>query len=175
MRKTEEEKTRSIPVTELMVWNAYKKVKANRGSAGIDSVSLEEFEADKLKQLYKIWNRLSSGSYFPPSVRAVEIPKKDGSKRTLGIPTVGDRVAQQVIKSYLEPRLEKCFHQNSYGYRPLKSAHQAVAAVRENVRYYPWVVDIDISKFFDKMSHELLMKALDVDVEEPWVEMYIQR
>lgn len=175
MRKTEEEKTRSIPVTELMVWNAYKKVKANRGSAGIDSVSLEEFEADKLKQLYKIWNRLSSGSYFPPSVRAVEIPKKDGSKRTLGIPTVGDRVAQQVIKSYLEPRLEKCFHQNSYGYRPLKSAHQAVAAVRENVRYYPWVVDIDISKFFDKMSHELLMKALDVHVEEPWVKMYIQR
>jgi RNA-directed DNA polymerase len=175
MRKIEEGKTKSIPITELMVWDAYRKVKANRGSAGIDKISLEEFEADKLKQLYKIWNRLSSGSYFPPSVRAVEIPKKDGSKRKLGIPTVGDRVAQQVIKSYLEPRLEACFHCQSYGYRPLKSAHQAVAAVRENVRHYPWVVDIDISKFFDKMSHELLMKALDVHVEESWVKMYIQR
>lgn len=171
----EEEKTRSIPVTELMVWNAYKKVKANRWSAGIDKVSLEDFETDKLKQLYKIWNRLSSGSYFPPSVRAVDIPKKDGSKRKLGIPTVGDRVAQQVIKSYLEPRLEACFHASSYGYRPLKSAHQAVAAVRENVRHYAWVVDIDISKFFDKMSHELLMKALDIHVDEPWVKLYILR
>lgn len=170
-----EEKAKSIPVTELMVWDAYKKVKANRGSGGIDRVSLEEFEADKLKQLYKIWNRLSSGSYFPPSVRAVDIPKKDGSTRKLGIPTVGDRVAQQVIKSYLEPRLEACFHSNSYGYRPLKSAHQAVTAVRENVRNYPWVVDIDISKFFDKMSHELLMKALEIHVGESWVKMYIQR
>ena len=175
MRKIEGEKTKSIPITELMVWNAYRKVKANRGSAGIDKISLEEFEGDKLKQLYKIWNRLSSGSYFPPSVRAVDIPKKDGSTRKLGIPTVGDRVAQQVIKNYLEPRLEACFHTNSYGYRPLKSAHQAVAAVRENVRHYPWVVDIDISKFFDKMSHELLMKALDAHVEESWVKMYIRR
>jgi len=170
-----EEKAKSIPITELMVWNAYRKVKANRGSAGIDRVSLEKFEADKMKQLYKIWNRLSSGSYFPPSVRAVDIPKKDGSTRKLGIPTVGDRVAQQVIKSYLEPRLEACFHSNSYGYRPLKSAHQALAAVKENVRNYPWVVDIDISKFFDKMSHDLLIKALEVHVEESWVKMYIQR
>jgi group II intron reverse transcriptase/maturase len=118
---------------------------------------------------------MSSGSYFPPSVRTVEIPKKDGSKRKLGIPTVGDRVAQQVIKSYLEPRLEKCFHDNSYGYRPLRSAHQAVEAVRQNVKDYGWVVDMDISKFFDKMNHELLLKALDVHVEEKWVKMYIVR
>ena len=171
----EEETAKSIPVTQLMVWQAYRKVKANKGSAGIDKVSLEEFEADKLRQLYKIWNRLSSGSYFPPAVRAVEIPKKDGSTRKLGIPTVGDRVAQQVVKCYLEPSLEACFHRHSYGYRPLKSAHQAVAVVRENVRQYPWVFDMDISKFFDKMSHELLMKALEIHVEETWVKMYIKR
>ena len=112
----EEEKARSLPITLQMVWAAYRKVRSNRGSAGVDAVSVEEFEADKMQQLYKIWNRMSSGSYFPPSVRTVEIPKKDGSKRKLGIPTVGDRVAQRVIKSYLEPRLEKCLHDNSYGY-----------------------------------------------------------
>jgi len=171
----EEEKARSLPITLQMVWAAYRKVRSNRGSAGVDAVSVEEFEADKMQQLYKIWNRMSSGSYFPPSVRTVEIPKKDGSKRKLGIPTVGDRVAQQVIKSYLEPRLEKCFHDNSYGYRPLRSAHQAVEAVRQNVKDYGWVVDMDISKFFDKMNHELLLKALDVHVEEKWVKMYIVR
>jgi RNA-directed DNA polymerase len=169
------EETKSVPITKRMVWNAYKKVRANRGSAGIDEMSLADFELDKTRQLYKIWNRLSSGSYFPPAVRAVDIPKKDGSKRKLGIPTVGDRIAQQVIKSYLEPRLEACFHSSSYGYRPLKSAHQAVEAVRINVRKYSWVVDLDISKFFDKMSHELLMKALDIHVEEPWVKLYIKR
>ena len=171
----EEEKARSLPITLQMVWAAYRKVRSNRGSAGVDAISLEEFEADKMQQLYKIWNRMSSGSYFPPSVRTVEIPKKDGGKRKLGIPTVGDRVAQQVIKSYLEPRLEKCFHDNSYGYRPLRSAHQAVEAVRQNVKDYGWVVDMDISKFFDKMNHDLLMKALDVHVDEKWVKMYIVR
>lgn len=172
---TKREETKSLPITKQMVWKAYKKVKVNGGSAGIDRISLEAFQQDLSKNLHKIWNRLTSGSYFPPSVRAVSIPKKDGSKRQLGIPTVGDRIAQQVIKSYLEPRLETQFHENSYGYRPLKSAHQAVEEVRKNVREYAWVVDMDISKFFDKMSHELLMKALDRHVEERWVKMYIQR
>lgn len=177
MRKTKEEATesKSIPITKRMVWNAYKKVKTNKGSAGVDQVSIEVFEQDLSKNLYKIWNRLTSGSYFPSAVRAVSIPKKDGSKRQLGIPTVGDRIAQQVIKSYLEPRLEKEFHEHSYGYRPLKSAHQAVEAVRDNVRKYAWVIDMDLSKFFDKMSHALLMKALERHVEEKWVKMYIQR
>ncbi len=158
-----------------MVKEAYRKVKANQGSAGVDKESLEEFQADLLNNLYTLWNRLSSGSYNPKPVREVLIPKANGSKRKLGIPTVSDRIAQQVIKTYLEPRLEAEFHTNSYGYRPLKSAHQAVAAVRENVRQYPWVIDMDIKSFFDEVNHELLMKALDCHVEEKWVKMYIQR
>ena len=123
---TKGEETRSLPITREMVMVAYKKVKENRGSAGVDRVSLEAFGEDLEKNLYKIWNRLSSGSYYPPPVREVEIPKKDGRMRKLGIPTVGDRIAQQVIKGYLEPRLEEVFHNNSYGYRPKKNAHQAI-------------------------------------------------
>jgi len=170
-----EKKTKSLPITEQMVRKAYEKVKANGGSAGIDKVSLEVFQQDLSDNLYKIWNRMASGSYFPPSVREVAIPKKDGSQRKLGIPTVGDRIAQQVIKSYLEPRLEAEFHENSYGYRPLKSAHQALECVRANVRDYAWVMDMDIKSFFDEVDHELLMKALDRHVEENWVKMYIRR
>jgi len=169
------EKTRSIPITKQMVWKAYAKVKSNGGSAGVDRVGLEEFQLDLEKNLYKIWNRLSSGSYFPPPVREVEIPKKDGRTRKLGIPTVGDRIAQQVIKDYLEPRLEGVFHKHSYGYRPLKSAHQAIEEVRKNVRHYAWVIDMDIKSFFDEVDHELLMKALDKHVEEGWIKMYIRR
>ena len=170
-----EEKTKSIPITKLMVWKAYQKVKRNGGSAGIDGESLKIFQADLSKNLYKIWNRLSSGSYFPPPVKEVSIPKRDGRERKLGIPTVGDRIAQEVIKSYLEPRLEAIFDANSYGYRPLKSAHQAVEAVRRNVRDYAWVVDMDIKSFFDEVDHGLLLKALDLHVEENWAKMYIQR
>jgi len=172
---TKEEETRSIPITKRMVWKAYQKVKSNRGSAGVDRVGLEEFQRNLDKNLYKIWNRLSSGSYFPPPVREVEIPKKDGRKRKLGIPTVGDRIAQQVLKGYLEPRLEEVFHDDSYGYRPLKSAHQAIESVRTNVRNYAWVIDMDIKSFFDEVDHELLMKALDKHVEEKWVKMYVKR
>lgn len=116
-----------------MVREAYLKVKGNRGSAGVDKVSLEEFELDLEKHLYKIWNRLTSGSYFPPAVREVEIPKKDGRVRKLGIPTVSDRIAQQVVKGYLEPRFEEIFHECSYGYRPKRSAHQAIEAVAEEI------------------------------------------
>lgn len=170
-----EEKTKSLPITKLMVWKAYQKVKRNGGSAGVDGESLILFQQDLSKNLYKIWNRLSSGSYFPPAVKEVSIPKSDGRERKLGIPTVGDRIAQEVIKCYLEPRLEAVFVDNSYGYRPLKSAHQAVEAVRMNVRQYAWVVDMDIKSFFDEVDHDLLMKALDCQVTEPWVKLYIKR
>jgi group II intron reverse transcriptase/maturase len=170
-----ETKSRAVAITKQMVKAAYRKVKANQGSAGVDKESLEEYQADLLNNLYKLWNRLSSGSYFPKPVREVSIPKANGSNRTLGIPTVSDRIAQQVIKAYLEPRLEAEFHRNSYGYRPLKSAHQAVEAVRSNVVEYAWVIDMDIKSFFDEVNHELLMKALACHVEEKWVMMYIKR
>ena len=148
MRRIKEEETKSIPITKDMVWKAYGKVKSNKGSAGVDQVSLEEYQEDLVNNLYKLWNRLSSGSYFPQQVKEVIIPKQNGGKRKLGIPTVSDRIAQEVVKGYLEPRLEKEFHEDSYGYRPLKSAHQAVLAVRENVRNYAWVLDMDIKSFF---------------------------
>lgn len=166
---------RDIPITKQMVWASYKKVRSNKGAAGIDNQSLEEY-AERLKDnLYILWNRLSSGSYFPPAVLEVEIPKDDGKKRKLGIPTVNDRIAQQVIKDYLEPRFEMEFLTDSYGYRPRKNAHQAIEQVRQNVRQYRWVIDMDITGFFDNMSHELLLKAVDKHVEEKWVKLYITR
>jgi group II intron reverse transcriptase/maturase len=167
--------TKSIPITQEMVIASYKRVKKNKGAAGIDNESLEKFEESLADNLYIIWNRLSSGSYRPTSVLEVEIPKDDGRMRKLGIPVIRDRIAQQVIKDYLEARFERVFLESSYGYRPLKSAHQAVAQVRRNVREYQWVIDMDISSFFDKMSHELLMKAIDRHVEEKWVKMYLTR
>jgi RNA-directed DNA polymerase len=170
-----ETKSTTVPITQQMVREAYRKVKSNQGSAGVDKESLEMYQADLSSNLYVLWNRLSSGSYFPKPVREVLIPKANGSNRKLGIPTVSDRIAQQVIKSYLEPRLEVEFHNNSYGYRPLKSAHQAVEAVRENVRQYAWVIDMDIKSFFDEVNHELLMKALECHVPETWIKMYITR
>ena len=170
-----ETRSKTVPITKQMVREAYRKVKANHGSAGVDKESLEKFEADLLNNLYTLWNRLSSGSYFPKPVREVTIPKANGSKRMLGIPTVSDRIAQEVVKAYLEPRLEAEFHVNSYGYRPLKSAHQAIESVRNNVRQYAWVIDMDIKSFFDEVDHELLMKALTCHVEEKWVKMYIKR
>lgn len=170
-----EEKTRAIPISSKMVENAYKKVRANHGSAGIDKVSIPEFEKNLSGNLYKIWNRLSSGSYFPPAVKEHAIRKENGKVRRLGIPTVSDRVAQQVIKDYLEPRLEAVFHDNSYGYRPGRSAHEALRQVRENVREYAWVIDMDISDFFDTVSHVKLLSALDRHVDESWVKMYIVR
>ncbi len=167
--------TKSIPITKRMVWESYKKVRKNKGAAGIDEETIAMYEERLEDNLYILWNRMSSGSYFPPPVLEVEIPKSDGRKRKLGIPTVNDRVAQQIVKSYLEPRFEAQFSKQSYGYRPLKNAHQAVEQVRKNIRIYHWVIDMDISSFFDKMSHELLMKAIDKHVEEKWVKMYITR
>lgn len=167
--------TKSIPITQDMVLSAYKKVRKNKGAAGIDDESIAMFEEKLSDNLYITWNRLSSGSYQPTSVLEVEIPKDDGRKRKLGIPTVRDRICQQVVKDYLEARFEAEFSEHSYGYRPLKSAHQAVAQVRRNVREYKWVIDMDISSFFDKMSHDLLKKALERHVSEDWVKMYITR
>src|SRR3984885_2695675 len=167
--------SKTVPVTKEMVRAAYRKVKSNQGSAGVDKQSLEEFQKDLSGNLYVLWNRLSSGSYMPKPVRSVSIPKANGKKRVLGIPTVSDRIAQQVVKDYLEPRLEAQFQDQSYGYRPLKSAHQAVEAVQENVRQYAWVIDMDIKSFFDEVDHELLMKAVERHVPEKWVKMYIMR
>ena len=167
--------TKSIPITKRMIWESYKKVRKNKGAAGIDEETIDMYEQRLEDNLYTLWNRMSSGSYFPPPVLEVEIPKDDGRKRKLGIPTVNDRVAQQVLKNYLEQRFEAEFSPQSYGYRPLKSAHQAVEQVRKNVRRYQWVIDMDISGFFDNMSHELLQKAIERHVEEKWAKMYITR
>lgn len=167
--------SKPVPVTKEMVKKAYRKVKSNHGSAGVDKESLESYQADLLNNLYVLWNRMSSGSYFPKPVRSVSIPKANGKKRVLGIPTVSDRIAQQVVKDYLEPRLEAQFSASSYGYRPLKSAHGALRAVQENVRTYAWVIDMDIKSFFDEVDHALLMKAVERHVPEQWVKMYIRR
>jgi group II intron reverse transcriptase/maturase len=167
--------TKSIPISHQMVWEAYKKVRANKGSAGIDNVSIEEFDANRVKYLYKLWNRMASGSYFPPPVKEVEIPKKDGKVRKLGIPTISDRVGQMVVKMFIEPRLEKIFSNNSYGYRPNKNAHQALASVRENCWKNDWVIDLDIKGFFDNIDHTKLMLAIEKHVPENWVRLYIQR
>jgi RNA-directed DNA polymerase len=170
-----ETKLKTVPITQNMVKSAYKKVKKNKGSSGVDNESLADYQLDLQNNLYKLWNKLASGSYYPKPVLEVEIPKSNGKTRLLGIPTVSDRIAQQVIKSYLEPRLEKEFLENSYGYRPLRSAHDALESVRENVRKYAWVIDMDIKSFFDEVDHELILKALDEHVEERWIKFYIQR
>ena len=166
---------KSIPITRRMIWESYKKVRKNKGAAGIDEETIEMYEQRLEDNLYVLWNRMSSGSYFPPPVLEVEIPKDDGRKRKLGIPTVNDRVAQQVLKNYLEQRFEAEFSPQSYGYRPLKSAHQAVEQVRRNVWHYHWVIDMDISGFFDNMSHDLLQRAMERHVQEKWAKMYITR
>jgi len=164
-----------FPVTQQMVLEAYKKVKTKGKAYGVDEMSMKDFEVKLNGNLYKIWNRLASGTYFPPAVREVEIPKKDGKMRKLGIPTIGDRIAQTVVKDYMEASIDKLFHENSYGYRPLKSAHQALEKARKNVTQFDWVIDMDIKGFFDNINHELILKALDKVVEEKWVKMYCKR
>ena len=167
--------TKSIPISRQEVWQAYKKVRSNRGSAGVDAVSIEEYDANRSKHLYKLWNRMASGSYFPPPVKEVEILKKDGKVRKLGIPTISDRVGQMVIKQLLEPRLENIFSKNSYGYRPQKNAHQALEEVRKNCWKTDWVIDLDIKGFFDNIDHEKLMLAINKHVPENWIRFYIER
>jgi RNA-directed DNA polymerase len=170
----DEAKPFKIPKRE--VWEAYKRVKANQGAAGVDGQSIAEFEADLENNLYKLWNRLSSGSYFPPPVRRVDIPKRDGGGvRPLGIPTVADRVAQEVARRYLELILEPVFHPDSYGYRPGKSAIEAVRTARERCWRYDWVLDLDVQAYFDSIDWELMLKALRKHTDCRWVLLYIER
>lgn len=175
MKDLFETRSKPVPITKDMVREAYRKVRSNKGSAGADEVSLKAFDENLAKNLYKLWNRMASGSYFPMPVKEVVIPKSNGGERKLGIPSISDRVAQEVVKAYLEPRLEDVFLPQSYGYRPHKSANQAIENVRKNVRQYAWVIDMDIKSFFDEVDHELLIKALDKHVPEKWVKMYIRR
>jgi RNA-directed DNA polymerase len=157
------------------VFSAWAKVRDNRGAAGVDDVTIAGFEKKLKNNLYRIWNRMSSGTYFPPPVRRVMIPKADGRERPLGIPTVGDRVAQMVVKMYLEPKVEPLFHPDSYGYRPKKSALDAVGKCRERCWRYDWVVDLDIKGFFDNIDHTLMMHAVRKHTDCPWLLLYIER
>jgi len=168
-------KAKPFNISKREVWEAYKRVKANRGAAGVDHQSLDDFDKDLGNNLYKIWNRLSSGSYFPPPIRRVEIPKGNGKKRPLGIPTVSDRVAQMVVKRHLELQLEPYFHTDAYGYRPGKSALDAVGKARGRCWKYNWVLDLDIRGFFDNIDHELLMRAVRKHTGCKWVLLYVQR
>ena len=158
-----------------MVVKAYRKVKSNNGSGGMDGMSWEDLEEDLDHQLYKLWNRLSSGSYFPPPVKEVEITKKDGGIRKLGIPTIIDRIAQEVVKSHLELKVEPHFHDSSYGYRRGRSCHNAVDNTLENIMTHDWVIDLDIQNFFDTIDHDLMMKAVAHYCQDKWVLMYVKR
>jgi RNA-directed DNA polymerase len=169
------DKTKPYEISKQVVLEAFRRVKANKGAAGIDDESLEDYEANLRNNLYKVWNRMSSGSYFPPPVKAVEIPKKSGGKRMLGVPTVADRVAQTVAKLYFEPAVEPHFHPDSYGYRPGRSAVEAMAVTRQRCWKYDWVLEFDIKGLFDNIDHELLMKAIKKHTANPWVILYIQR
>src|SRR5437868_1600438 len=162
-------------ISKQEVWEAYQKVKANHGAAGVDGQSIAEFETRVKDNLYRLWNRMSSGSYFPPPVRTVTIPKADGGERKLGIPTVSDRIAQMVVKSRLEPVVDPLFHPDSYGYRPGKSALEAVGQTRQRCWKLDWVIDLDIKGFFDNIDHDLLMRAVKKHAKEKWVVLYIER
>ena len=162
-------------ISKHSVLDAWKRVKANQGAAGIDEESIQDFEHKLKDNLYRIWNRMSSGSYLPPPVKTVAIPKTGGGERKLGIPTVADRVAQMVVKMHLEPKIEPLFHPDSYGYRPFKSAHDAVGQARKRCWKYDWVLDLDIKGFFDNIPHELLMRAVRKHAPEKWVVLYVER
>ena len=169
------EQPKSQPISRLQVKEAFKRVKANKGSSGVDGVTIEEVAKNPRKYLYPIWNRMASGSYQPKAVRQVLIPKGDGKMRPLGIPTIVDRVAQQVIATELEQVVEKHFHPNSFGYRANKSAHDAIEQCRINCMKYSWVIDLDIKGFFDNIDHELLLKAVAYYTQEKHILMYVKR
>jgi group II intron reverse transcriptase/maturase len=166
---------KSFDISKQEVWEAYERVKANKGAPGVDRCSIEDFEKDLKNNLYKIWNRMSSGSYFPPPVRAVEIPKADGGTRILGVPTVADRIAQTVVARRLEAKVEPIFHPDSYGYRPGRSALDAVAACRQRCWKTNWVLDLDIQKFFDSVPWDLVVKAVEANTDLAWVVLYVRR
>ena len=157
------------------MFRAFELVKANAGAAGVDRQSLIDFEKDLKSNLYKLWNRLSSGSYFPPPVMAVAIPKKSGGERILGIPTVSDRIAQMVVKLEFEPEVEPHFLKDSYGYRPNKSALDAIGVTRQRCWHYDWILEFDIKGLFDNIPHDLLLKAVEKHTDCPWVKLYIKR
>jgi len=169
------EYTKQFNIPKQQVFEAYKKVKSNSGSGGIDEETIGDFEKNLQANLYKIWNRLSSGSYFPSPVRMVAIPKKSGSERYLGIPTISDRIAQMVIKLSFEPKVEPIFDKDSYGYRPGKSAIDALAVTRERCWLRSWVLEFDIKGLFDNIDHVLLMKAVRKHTQEKWILLYIER
>jgi RNA-directed DNA polymerase len=163
-------------ISKQVVWDAWERVRANDGAAGVDGESIAEFEQDLKGNLFVLWNRLSSGSYMPPPVRAVQIPKKNGQgMRTLGVPTVADRIAQTVVRLYLEPGVEPLFHQDSYGYRPGRSALDAVGVCRERCWKYDWLIDLDLQSFFDSVDHSLVLKSVAAHTDQRWILLYVER
>jgi group II intron reverse transcriptase/maturase len=164
-----------FPISKQLVWDAYRRVKANDGAPGVDGQTVEDFECDLKNNLYRIWNRMSSGTYFPPPVLQVSIPKRDGGERKLGIPTVSDRIAQTVVKLFLEPTVEPRFHPDSYGYRPNRGAVAAVGRARERCWKFSWVLDLDIRSFFDSLDHDLVMRATKRFTDCRWVLLYVKR
>lgn len=168
--------SKSFDISKRVVFEAFRRVRANRGAAGVDGQSIEEFEQDLKGNLFKLWNRMSSGCYFPPPVRMVEIPKSGGTGvRVLGVPTVADRIAQTVVTMYLEPGAEKVFHPDSYGYRPGRGALDAVRVCRERCWNADWVIDLDIQGFFDNLDHDLVVRAVAHHTDLPWVLLYVKR
>lgn len=165
----------SVPITTRMVWEAYLHVKQGGEASGIDGMTWAHLDAHRSKLLYGLWIRLASGSYFPKAIKSVSIPKKDGSKRVLGLPTLLDRIAQQVVRVHLEKCLEPHFHQNSYGYRPGKSMHDALGRAKFNCRQYPYVITLDIKSYFDSIPHDKLMKAVEFYCKEKWISLYVSR
>ena len=167
--------TKSQPITRLMVWQAYWEVRANKGGMGIDEMSWAELDKNRVKQLYKLWNRLTSGSYLPPPVKEVSIDKKGGGKRKLGVPTILDRIAQEVVRAPLEKIVQPQFHESSFGYQKNKNCHQAVEKALHNALTHGWAIDLDIKGFFDNIDQELLLKAVRHYCKEPWILMYVKR
>jgi RNA-directed DNA polymerase len=170
-----QDRAKPFCISRKSVQEAYLKIKANKGAAGVDQMSMEAFDKQTAKYLYKLWNQMSSGSYMPPAVKLVEIPKKGGGKRPLGIPTITDRIGQAVVTKELEEALANLFHEDSYGYQPGKSALQAVAKARERCMDYNWVLDVDIKGFFDNIPHDLLMRAVQKHTDDKWILLYIER
>lgn len=169
------QETKPFNISKMVVVTAYEKVKANKGTYGVDEQSIEDFEKNLKNNLYKIWNRMSSGSYFPKPVKAVAIPKKNGGTRILGIPTVEDRIAQMVVKLYFEPQVEPMFYEDSYGYRPNKSAIHALEVTRTRCWRKDWVLEFDIKGLFDNIKHDILLKMVKKHTNEEWIILCIQR